>query len=498
MLLTAAGERRRPDTIPPPHGEISLKPLTRFPFLALLGFCAAPLARPVDAPPLAADTIAAADALRDRVAAGSSASDWAREITDLAGPRLAGSPGDRAAVEVALAMLKEQGFVNVHAEKVTVPVWHRESESGAVTAPVAQALALTALGGSIATPAQGIEAEVVGVRSFDELEAKKDAVRGKIVFYDVATERTVDGSGYGKSVVYRSSGPSRAAKYGAAGVLIRSIGTDDNRLPHTGGLQYDKAQPKIPAAALSIPDADLVGRLLARGKPVRIRFTLDCGDRPDAESANVVGEVPGREKPEEIVLLGAHLDSWDLGRGAVDDAAGCGIVVEAARQIAALPRRPRRTIRVVLFANEENGTAGGTAYAAAHAAELERHVGALEADFGSGRPLGLSWNAGPRSGALLEQIAGVLAGLDAGKLAPGDYGGVDISRLVVAGVPLFGLLQDGSAYFDVHHTANDTFDKIVPRDLDRATAAAAVTAWCLAESPAVPERIPADKRKLPW
>jgi carboxypeptidase Q len=467
--------------------------LVALPLLVLAS--AAPAAEPGLLP---ADSVATAGALRDRTAAGSRASEWVRELTDLAGPRLAGSSGDRAAVAVALEMLRSIGFANVRAEKVTVPVWVRTAESGEVTAPVAQKLALAALGGSVATPEDGIEAEVLGVRSYDELEAKKEMVRGRIVYYDVRTERTKDFSGYGKSVVYRGGGASRAAKYGAVGVLIRSIGTDDNRLPHTGGLGYTADAPKIPAAALSAPDADLVANLLSRGKPVRIRFALACGVRPDAESANVVGEVVGREKPDEVVVLGAHLDSWDLGRGAVDDGAGCGIVIEAARQIAALPTRPRRTIRVVLFANEENGLAGGKAYAAAHTAELPRHVAALEADSGAGRPLGLSWNAGPSAAPLFAQIAALLGALDAGELTVGGQGGADISRMLPAGVPLLGLSQDLTTYFDYHHTANDTFDKIVPGDLDRDAAATAVTAWCLADAPEAIERVPADKRKLEW
>jgi carboxypeptidase Q len=466
--------------------------------LAAIGLLTAGLAGALEPASLTPEAARTAEGLRDRIAAASRATDWVRDITDLAGPRLAGSPGDRAAVAVALALLKAQGFANVRAEKVMVPVWHRESESGEVTAPVAQRLALAALGESIATPPGGIETEVVGVHSWDELEAKKDTVRGKIVFYDVRTRRTADGTGYGESVVYRGSGASRAAKYGAVGVVIRSIGTDNNRLPHTGGLQYDKDQPKIPAAALSIPDADLVASLLARGKPVRIHFTLACGTLPDAESANVIGEVPGREKPEEIVVVGGHLDSWDLGRGAVDDGAGCAIAIEAARQIAALPEHPRRTIRVVLFANEENGLAGGKAYAAAHAAELDRHVAAIEADLGDGRALGFSWNAGPGAAAFMRQVAGILGPIDAARFTQGDHGGADISSMIVGGVPLIGLANDATRYFDLHHTANDTFDKIVTADLDQATAATAVMAWSLAESATPIERVPANKRKLPW
>jgi Zn-dependent M28 family amino/carboxypeptidase len=262
-------------------------------------------------------------------------------------------------------------------------------------------------------------------------------------------------------------------------------------------MTYEPNVPKIPAAALSWDDAGLLRRLVARGGPVRVRFTLGCQTRPDAESANVVGDVPGREKPEEIVLLGAHLDSWDLGTGALDDAAGCGIVIEAARQIAALSPRPRRTVRVVLFANEEHGLKGGKAYAEDHAAELSRHVAALESDLGQGPPLGLSWNAGAGAEAPLKSIAAVLAPIAADRLLVGDLGGADLAYLLPSGIPNLGLLQDATEYFDYHHTANDTFDRIDPKILDRSTAATAVIAYMLAESPGTLERIPEEKRKLP-
>jgi Zn-dependent M28 family amino/carboxypeptidase len=259
-------------------------------------------------------------------------------------------------------------------------------------------------------------------------------------------------------------------------------------------VNYAKDAPRIPAAALSIPDAELLTRLVRRGGPVRVRFELTCGKKPDAPSASVVGEVAGRERPDEIVVLGAHLDSWDLGTGAIDDGAGCGIVIEAARQIAALPAHPRRTIRVVLFANEENGLAGGKAYVQAHASELERHVAAIEADLGEGPPLGLSWNAGPPAEAMLKAITALMGALGAGQLKPAKSGGADISRMTASGVPSLGLLQDASTYFDYHHTANDTLDKIDPAILDRSTAAMAVAAYVLAETPETLARIPAADR----
>ena len=446
---------------------------------------------------LPASVRAPAERLRDSILSGSRATDWVREITDAAGPRMPGTPGDRAGVAAAAALLKTQGLANVHAEKVTVTVWERGVETGEVTSPAPHALALTALGGSVGTPEGGVEAEVVRAGSLEELDALGEAVRGKIVFVDRPMSRTSDGTGYGEPARIRSGGASRAGRLGAVGLLIRSVGTDTNRLPHTGGMRYEKGTPQIPAAALSTPDADLLTRLLRRGGPVRVRFTLGCRAMPDAETANVVGEVPGRERPDEIVLLGAHLDSWDLGTGALDDAAGCGIVVEAARRIAEMSPKPRRTVRVVLFANEENGLAGGRAYAEAHAAELARHVAAIEADLGQGPPLGFSWDAGAGAEPTLKAIAALLAPIGADHLAIGEAGGADLTYLLPSGVPSLGLLLDASDYFDYHHTANDTFDKIDSRILDRSTAALAAAAWVLADAPDRLERIPTEKRKLP-
>ncbi len=474
-----------------------VKLLQRLLLLAIVGLAGAG-AGPAEDLQLSPDSTKTAAALRDRVAAGSRASDWVKELNDLAGPRLAGSPGDRAAVAVALEILKAQGFANVRAEKVIVPVWHRESESGEVTAPVAQRLALAALGGSIATPAGGIEAEVVGVRSFDELEAKKDTLKGKIVFYDVTTERSKEGSGYGKSVVYRSDGASRAAKYGAVGALIRSIGTDNNRLPHTGSMSYAKDQPRIPSAALSIPDADLVERLLERGKPVRIRFTLACGDRPNAESANVIGEVPGRETPGEIVaarraprLVGPRpgrrrrrrgLRHRDRGRAPDRRAPAAPAPDRARRPLRQRGERPRR--RHCL----RRGPRGGDAPPRRGPRGRPRRRARVR----------LLVECGARGAGAAPADRGAARRDRRSQMTEGDYGGADISRMIAAGVPLLGLSQDASTYFDLHHTANDTFDKIVPKDMDQATAAAAVIAWSLAELPGPIERVPAAKRKLPW
>jgi hypothetical protein len=439
-----------------------------------------------------------AEALREKAFAGTRAAEWVRSLIDTAGARLSGSPGDAAAIAWGLATLKTLGFANVRAEKVMAPFWVRGEETGEVTAPSRHKLFLTALGGSVPTPEAGIEAEIVEVASLEELAAKKDSdVRGKVVFFNRRMRRASDGDGYGEAVKVRGGGPSAAAKLGAAGVLIRSIGTDSNRTPHTGSLRYEEGIARIPAAAVSNPDADLLDRLVREGKPVRVRFTLGCRDHGEKETANVIGEIPWRGKPEEIVLLACHRDSWDLGEGAIDDGAGCGVVIEAARLIAATNPRPRRTIRVVLFANEENGLAGGKAYPIAHEAELPRHVAALESDLGSGSPTGFNWNAGPSAEPLATEIAALLEPLGVGALKAGGLGGADTSSLVLSGVPLFSVSQDASRYFDWHHTANDTFDKIETDSLDRMTAAVAVFGYVAASVDQPFERIPKEKRVLP-
>ena len=439
-----------------------------------------------------------AESLREKAFAGTRAVEWARGLTDQAGARLPASPGDRASIEWGLATLKALGFANVRAEKVRTNTWQRGVETGEVTAPYPQKLFLTALGGSVGTPDSGLEAEVLEVGSLDELDTRKEAeVRGKIVFFNKRMRRTPDGTGYGEAVRVRGAGASRGAKLGAVGVLIRSIGTDSNRTPHTGALRYEEAIAKIPAAALSNPDADLLERLGREGKPVRVRFTLGCRDRGQTESANVIGEIRGRDKPEEIVLLACHRDSWDLGEGAIDDGAGCGVIIEAARLISGMTPPPRRTIRVVLFANEENGLAGGRSYSTDHEDELARHVAALEADLGSGQPIGFSWNAGPSAEPLVREIASLLEPLGAGDVRSTGAGGADIARLILAGVPLFSVRQDASRYFDWHHTSNDTFDKIEPESLDRMTAAVAAFAYVAASVPEPFEKIPVEKRVLP-
>ncbi len=433
---------------------------------------------------LPADVAAAAAALRDGALRGTRAEEIVRSLTVEVGPRSAGSAGDRAAVEWGLRTLRALGLANVHAEPVAVPHWERGGSAGEILSPYPQPVALTALGGSVATPPAGLTAEVVRVASLDAVDhLAPERVRGKIVFFDAPMERTRDGSGYGRAVVVRGAGPSRAAKLGAVAVLIRSMATGTDRFPHTGATRYAEGVARIPAAALSVPDADLLAAEVASGRPVTFHLTIGSRELPAARSANVVGEIPGRERPGEVVLLGAHLDSWDLGTGAIDDGAGVAIVAAAARQILASGRRPRRTIRVVLFANEEFGLSGARAYAAAHAAELPRHVFASESDFGSGRVWRLRSRVAPDRLPLVGAIARLLAPLG---VAPGDNdaeGGADVEPLQPAGVPVLELGQDGTRYFDVHHTANDTLDKIDAKDLDQNVAAWTALAWALADAP---------------
>ena len=465
----------------------------RFSLAALLVLgCAAPAAP--QPPPIPAEIAATASALRDGAMKGTRAYEITRSLTFETGPRLAGSPGDRAGVEWGVRTLKELGFRNVRAEAVTVPHWVRGAESGEIVSPWPQPVVLAALGGSEGTPEAGIEAEVVHVHDVTALEGMSaDRVKGKIVFINKRMHRSKDGSGYGETVGGRSRGASLAARLGAVAVLIRSVGTDNNRTPHTGALRYEEGIPRIPAAALANPDADILEAQVANGKPVVFRLKLGAKYLPDAESANVIGEIPGREKPEEIVLLGCHLDSWDLGTGAIDDAAGCGIMIEAARRIGELPQGPRRTVRVVLFANEEFGLSGALAYAQKHAADLPRHILAGESDFGSGRVWRADSRVAPEALPLFDAIAELLApiGVERGDNEAG--GGADLSPLAPAGVPVVGLGQDGTYYFDWHHTSNDTMDKIDPKDLDQNVAAWATVAYAAAEVPGNFGKAPAPR-----
>jgi len=400
-----------------------------------------------------------------------------QELADGIGPRLSGSKGAEDAVQWALKKMANDGL-SARLQPVKVPHWVRGEESGAIlpgAARVGHPLALTALGNSVGG---NVEAEVIEAHSLSEVAALGEAARGKIVFFNHTMSAP---SGYGKFVDLRTHGPSAAARAGAAAVLVRSLATASLRSPHTGTTVYEAGVGRIPAAAVSTEDADLLQRLLRRG-PVKVRLSLGCRMLPDADSANVVAEVRGREKPEQIVLIGAHLDSWDLAQGANDDAAGVAMVMEAGRLIASLPQKPRRTLRVVLFMNEENGLAGGKAYAAAQKDELADHVAALEADSGAGRPLEVRLRAGEGAAALLRPWLTPLESLEIG-IGEGEAGGADLGPMEGAQVPLVGVHPDVTHYFDIHHSAADTLDKIDPENLAKNAAAIAVVAWALAEMP---------------
>ena len=412
-----------------------------------------------------------------------------QELTDTVGPRLSGSPGAEAAVQWALKRF-QQDRLAARLEPVKVPHWVRGAESGEIlpaTGVVGHPLALTALGNSVGGT---VTAEVVEARSLAEVSALGAAAKGKIVFFN-HTMSTPDG--YGHFVEMRTHGPSATARAGGVAVLMRSLATASFRSPHTGMTSYDADAAKIPAAAVSTEDADLLHRLLQPG-PVRVKISLDCKTLPDADSANVIGEVRGREKPDEVVLIGAHLDSWDLAQGANDDGAGVAMVMEAGRLIAGLPQRPRRTLRVVLFMNEENGLAGGKAYAAAHQPELARHVAALEADAGAGRPLAVRMHTGEGGLALLRPWLAALQSLEIG-LEEGEAGGADLSPMNSSQIPLLVVHPDGTHYFDIHHSAADTLDKIDPENLAKNAAAIAVVAWSLAEMPETLPRPPPRENK---
>ncbi len=436
------------------------------------------------------------DKLQALALADSHAYDLVKSLVDEVGPRMSGSPGDKAAVAWGLRTMKEIGLTNVRAEKVMVPHWERGVERGRIVAPVAQTLMLTALGGSVPTPAKGLEAEVVMVDSLDALKKLDDAqVKGKIVFFATHMERSHTGHDYARVGPVRAEGAMAASKKGAVAMVLRSVGTDHDRFPHTGAFKHDKAVPEIPAAALSVPDADMLERLVASGKPVRVSLSLESKTFPDAESANVVGEITGREKPDEIVLMGAHLDSWDAGVGALDDGAGCGAILDAARLILSLPSRPRRTIRVVLFANEENGLRGAKQYAADHAAEVPKHQLAFELDLGSGRVHTTRLLRGDDSSAAYTRITELLAPLGIAFATEPAMGGADTIPLRALGVPIADLHQDASKYFDIHHTANDTLAQVSKTDLAQVVAAATTLAWASAEAPETFGRVPQEKRE---
>ena len=417
-----------------------------------------------------------------RELASSQAYETLSYLSDSIGPRLTGSANAAAAVRWTTERFRSWG-INVRAEKVMVPHWVRGAESASLPSHRMQKIVLTALGGSVATPAAGLTADVIEVASYDELKAVAERVKGKIVFFnnpmDMDLVRSRRGfEAYRRAVEFRGSGASRAAEFGAVAAVIRSVGSASLRTPHTGSLHYEENLPKIPAAAMSAEDAMLIHRLLAKGDRVRMHLLLTPRTLPDVESANVIAELRGRELPAEIVLIGAHLDSWDLGTGAIDDGSGVAMVMETMRLLQQINAHPRRTIRCVLFMNEENGLRGGKAYAERH--RNERHVAAIESDAGAAAPTGFQTTLKGDALTRLEQQTVALEAIGAHRFETAAETGADISPLTEAGVASFGLVPEPLRYFDYHHSPADTLDKVDPQELAQDSAAVAALAWILA------------------
>jgi carboxypeptidase Q len=400
-------------------------------------------------------------------------------LTDSIGHRLSGSPALDRAIAWAVDEMKRDGLENVHTESVMVPKWVRGAESAEIVEPARHAMVMLGLGDSVGTGpgAEGVQAEVVVVRSFEELEAKADRARGRIVLFNVAF------TSYGETVRSRSQGPSRASRHGAVAALVRAVGPAGLRTPHTGALQYVADVPKIPAAAIATEDADRLQRMADRGSRIVVRLKMDAHFEADAASANVIGELRGREKPEEIVVVSGHLDSWDVGAGATDDGGGCIVTWEALRIMKKLNLRPRRTVRVVLWTNEENGGRGGLAYRDQHRAELANHVLMMESDGGVFRPLGFGFSGNETAREKVKAIATLLTGIAADQVSLGG-GGADIGPSIQeAHIPGMSLEVDGSKYFLIHHTPADTIDKIDPIEMAKCAAAVAVMAYVVADLP---------------
>lgn len=440
-------------------------------------------------PPLAAQTFGSwLDPYRvtvQRLMAAAQEDDfaWQRlaQLTDTYGARPAWSENLTRAVAWAQETMKADGLDHVRAERVMVPRWVRGAESAEIVDPPRHPVVMLGLGGTVATPPGGIEADVLVVTSFDDLRAKRGHAPGRIVLFDVPYTT------YAETMAYRTGGARLAADYGAAAVLVRSVGPIGLRTAHTGSVNYSSGQPKIPAAAIAAEDANRIARLTRAGRRVRVRVVTSGRMEPDVASANVVAEIIGREKPEEIVLLGGHLDSWDVGTGASDDGAGCIITWEALRLMKKLGIRPRRTVRLVLWTNEEHGMHGASAYALKYGAAAANHVLALESDSGVFAPASIGFSGSAAGRQVMAQIATLLTPLGLQDISAGG-GGPDIDPIAQAGnVPALAYLGDATRLFQIHHTAADTVERIAPEELSKAAAAIATIAYVAAE---MPDRIP--------
>jgi carboxypeptidase Q len=408
---------------------------------------------------------------------------WQRvaELSDAHGNRISGSENLTRAIAWAAETMKKDGLDNVRTEPVMVPRWIRGRESAEIIDPPRHSMTMLGLGGSVPTPPAGIEAEVLVVNSFDDLRARAAEAKGRIVLFNAPF------TSYGDTVAYRTGGARAAAQQGAVASLIRSVGPAGLRTPHTGSVNYGQGVPAIPAAAITAEDANRIARLTARGQRVRVRLSMEARSEPDVPSANVVGEIRGRERPEEIVLLGGHIDSWDVGTGASDDGVGIVVTWEAARLMAKLGIRPRRTVRIVLWTNEENGLRGAMGYAEKHAAQAGNHVFALESDSGVFEPASLGFTGSNTARSMVRDIWSLLSPLGFPEIIAGG-GGADVGPIAQAGnAPTMAYLGDPARYFTIHHTPADTVERIAPEEVSKAAAAISVIAYVIAE---MPERLP--------
>jgi len=400
------------------------------------------------------------------------------ELVERFGPRISGSVALERAIDWMLVEMERDGLDNPRGDPVLVPHWVRGEESLEMILPWPRNLPMLGLGGSVATPPGGIRAEVLVVGSFDELEERAHEASGRIVLFDVPFTT------YGETVQYRSTGAIAAARVGAAASLIRSVTPYSQQTPHTGNSRYEEGVPKIPHAAITVEDAQLLHRMQERGERVELLLRMDAKTQPDALSRNVMAEIVGSEFPNEVVVLGGHIDSWDVGQGAMDDAGGVVAAWEAVRLMKELGLRPRRTVRVVGWTSEENGGPGGPEYAAAHADEY--HVLAMESDGGVFAPRGFGFTGSDEAFRIVSEIGRLLDPIGAGTITRGG-GGADIAPLMATGVPGMGLSVDGTRYFWYHHTDADTIDKLDPDEVARCVATMAVMAYIVAD---LPQRLP--------
>jgi carboxypeptidase Q len=417
-----------------------------------------------------------ADKIIDAALADSFAYERLAELVDRFGHRFSGSESLERALDWILAEMERDGLENVRGEPVMVPRWIRGEESAELIEPRPRNLPMLSLGGSVATPPGGITAEVLVVTSYDDLAARADEARGKIVLFNVPF------TSYGQTVQYRGGGAIAAARSGAVAAILRSVTPVSLQSPHTGAMGYAEGVPRIPYAAITVEDAEMIQRLVDRGERVVVRLELSAETLPDVPSRNVVAELTGSEFPDEYVVLGGHIDSWDVGQGAMDDGGGCVAAWEAVRLIQRLGLRPRRTLRVVLWNNEENGLRGGTGYRDAHLGELGKHVLAIESDGGVFKPRGFGFGGSDEAYAVVSEVGKLLGRIEAGTIRRGG-GGADIGPIMREGVPGMGLLVDGTKYFWYHHTDADTLDKLDPREVALSVAAMAVMAYVVADLP---------------